>query len=120
VNESGGPYEKFRIRVPVGVAYGSDVDHVKSILMKVADDEEEVCSDPAPRVRFRRFGNSSLDFELLCWVNNPEYRGRVLDAVNTAIYKRFMQEKIEIPYSKHDVFIKEMPVQRSKVLDDEA
>jgi len=112
VNESGGPYEKFRIRVPVGVAYGSDVDQVKAVLLNVAGQEPEVCDDPAPRVRFRRFGNSSLDFELLCWVNNPEFRGRAVDALNTAIYKLFMTEGIEIPYAKHDVYIKEMPYVR--------
>lgn len=108
-NETGGPHEKFRIRVPVGVAYGSDVDEVREILMKVAIDEPQVCDDPEPRVRFRRFGNSALEFELLCWVSNPELRGRVLDTLNTAIYKQFMLSGVEIPYSKHDVYIKEMP-----------
>jgi MscS family membrane protein len=108
-NESGGPYEKFRIRVAVGAAYGSDIDQVKAILMAVATGEPEVCEDPAPRVRFRAFGASSLDMELLCWVENPEFRGRVLDALNTTIYKRFRDEGVEIPYSKHDIYIKEMP-----------
>lgn len=108
-NESGGPHEKFRLNVKVGVAYGSDIDQVRSVLMDVAEHEEEVCSDPEPRVRFRAFGNSSLDIELLCWVEIPENRGRVLDALNTAIYKRFIEENIEIPYSKHDLYIKEMP-----------
>ena len=108
-NESGGPHEKFRLNVKVGVAYGSDIDHVRDVLMDVAQNEEEVCSDPEPRVRFRAFGNSSLDIELLCWVEIPEVRGRVLDALNTAIYKRFIEENIEIPYSKHDLYIKEMP-----------
>ena len=119
VNESGGPYEKFRIRVPVGVAYGSDIDQVKRILLDVAQSEPEVCDEPEPRARFRRFGNSSLDFELLCWVVNPEFRGRVLDAVNSSIYKRFMSEGIEIPYSKHDVFIKELPKQKHPLLNAE-
>lgn len=115
-NESGGPHEKYRIRVPVGVAYGSDVDQVKAVLLQVAHDEQQVCDDPEPRVRFRNFGNSSLDFELLCWVYNPEFRGRVLDVLNTNIYKSFMSHGIEIPYSKHDVFIKEMPARtKSKV-----
>jgi small-conductance mechanosensitive channel len=109
VNESGGPYEKFRLRVSVGVAYGSDIDQVKSVLMDVALTEEQVCEEPEPRVRFRAFGASSLDLDLLCWIENPELRGRVLDALNTTIYKRFKTEGIEIPYSKHDVYIKEMP-----------
>lgn len=93
----------------MGVAYGSDIDQVKAILLDVALTETQVCHEPEPRVRFRSFGNSSLDVELLCWVENPEVRGKVLDALNTTIYKRFNAEGIEIPYSKHDVFIKEMP-----------
>ena len=109
INESGGPYEKFRVRVAVGVAYGSDIDQVKSILMDVAVNEPQVCGDPEPRVRFRRFGASSLDIELLCWAENPELRGRLLDALNTTIYKRFRDEGVEIPYSKQDVYIKELP-----------
>ena len=109
INESGGPHEKFRIRASVGVAYGSDIDQVKSVLLEVALAEVEVCDDPEPRVRFRTFGGSSLDLDLLCWVENPEVRGRVLDALNTTIYKRFTAEKIEIPYSKQDVYIKELP-----------
>jgi len=108
-NESGGPHEKFRLNVKVGVAYGSDIDQVRAVLMDVALNENEVCDDPEPRVRFRSFGNSSLDIELLCWVDTPEIRGRVLDTLNTTIYKRFIVEGIEIPYSKHDLYIKEMP-----------
>jgi MscS family membrane protein len=113
INESGGPHKKFRIRAKVGVAYGSDVDQVKAILMDIALSDEDVCIDPEPRARFRQFGGSSLDLELLCWVEEPMLRGRVIDQLNTKIYKRFTQEGIEIPYSKHDVFIKEMPGQNN-------
>ncbi|MEO1889599.1 MAG: mechanosensitive ion channel domain-containing protein [Cycloclasticus sp.] len=109
INESGGPHEKFRIRVSVGVAYGSDIDQVKEILMSIAVAEEHVCNTPTPRVRFRAFGASSLDLDLMCWVANPEVRDSVLDALNTTIYKRFITQGIEIPYSKHDIYIKEMP-----------
>ena len=109
INESGGPHTKYRIRVKVGVAYGSDIDQVKNILLEVGINDEDVCKDPEPRVRFRQFGASSLDLELLCWVEEPMLRGKILDVLNTAIYKRFHEEGVEIPYSKHDVFIKEMP-----------
>ncbi len=109
LNESGGPHTKYRIRVKVGVAYGTDVDVVRLVLMEVAAAEQAICDDPEPRVRFRSFGNSSLDFELLGWIDEPSLRGRVIDALLTAIYKRFMSEGIEIPYSKQDVYIKEMP-----------
>ena len=109
INESGGPYTKYRIRVKVGVAYDSDIDKVEEILMRVALAEEQVCADPEPRVRFRSFGGSSLDYELLCWVEDPELRGRVIHELNTAVFKAFGQEGIEIPYSKQDVYIKQMP-----------
>ena len=109
INESGGPAEKYRIRVAVGVAYGSDIDKVRDILTDIALKEEAVCEDPEPRVRFRAFGASGLDFELLCWIDQPVLRGRLTDALNCQVYKRFIEEKIEIPYRKHDLYIKEMP-----------
>jgi len=111
LNESGGPHTKYRIRVKVGVAYGSDIDQVREVLMDIAKNDPGVCKDPEPRLRFRAFGGSSLDFELLCWVEEPMLRGRILDSLNCTIYKRFMTEGIEIPYSKHDLFIKEWPSQ---------
>lgn len=108
-NESGGPHIKYRIRVQVGVAYGSDTDQVERILLEVARAEVRVCDSPEPRVRFRTFGASSLDYELLCWISEPELRGRVLHHLNTAVYKAFNREGVEIPYSKHDLYIKELP-----------
>ena len=113
VNESGGPYQKFRIRIPVGVAYGSSIDDVKSILLEVAGANPLVCKEPEARVRFRRFGASSLDFELLCWVEHPAQRGLAVDELLTAVYSEFKRTGVEIPYSKQDVFIKEVPGQNS-------
>ncbi len=112
INESGGPHQKYRIRVKVGVAYGSDIDQVEAILMDIADTNEQVCEDPAARVRFRAFGASSLDFELLAWVEQPALRGLVTHELLSAIYKRFNAEGIEIPYSKHDLYIKELPEEK--------
>lgn len=108
-NEAGGPYSKRRIRVKVGVAYGSDIDHVREILEQVAKDNEKVCGLPEPRVRFRNFGASSVDFELLCWIDQPVLRGQVLDQLYTEVYKKFMEHGVEIPYTKQDVYIKSLP-----------
>ncbi len=113
INESGGPHEKYRIAVKVGVAYGSDIDKVLAVLQEIAENEPEVCTTPEPKVRFRSFGASSLDLELLGWIEKPELRGRVIHLLNTEIYKRFLQEGIEIPYSKHDLYIKQMPSEDS-------
>ena len=109
INQSGGPYPKFRIRVKIGVAYGSDIDQVREVLMEIAKTEPLITKLPTPRVRFRSFGASSLDLELLGWIEDPELRGRTLDKLNTTIYKRFNEENIEIPYAKQDLYIKEFP-----------
>ena len=109
INQSGGPHEKMRIRLKIGVAYGSDVDKVKGILVEAAKANPLVCSSPEPRIRFRQFGASSLDFEVLFWVENPELKGMVLDAMNTAVYNRLRDEHIEIPYAKQDLYIKGLP-----------
>jgi small-conductance mechanosensitive channel len=119
INQSGGPYEKMRVRLKIGVAYGSDVDLVKRILVETARADPLVCKIPEPRVRFRQFGPSSLDFELLFWVNGPEERGRALDTMNTAVYKRLNLEQIEIPYAKQDLYIKGLPETLSALVPGE-
>ncbi len=109
INQSGGPSEKMRIKLKVGVAYGSDVDQVRAVMMDIAQREPQVCTIPQPTVRFRFFGASSLDFELRCWVPHPELCGRIIDALNTAVYKEFNRLGIEIPYAKQDLYIKGLP-----------
>ncbi len=109
INESGGPYVKERIRIKVGAAYGSDVDQVCQVLKSVADEHSDVCKSPAARVRMRAFGASSLDFELLCWIEEPELRGRLSHELYMSVYKAFDQAGIEIPYAKQDVYVKELP-----------
>ena len=108
-NEAGGPHPKERIRIAVSVAYGSDVDRVCEILTETAVQSDHVCRHPEPRVRFRTFGSSGLNFELLCWIDEPVLRGRVTHAVNMAVYKAFANEGIEIPYPKQDVYVREIP-----------
>lgn len=118
-NQSGGHHTRMRLRLKIGVAYGSDIDRVREILLDIARNEQLVVSSPEPRVRFRVFGASSLDFELLCWVNDPELRGRAVDLLNDAIYKRFNAEHIEIPYAKQDLYIKTLPSELNLQTDEE-
>lgn len=109
VNEAGGPPSQHRIRIAVGTAYGSDVDHVLETLEAVAHDNPAILDDPAPRARFRLFGDSSLDFELLGWIANPADRGRVQHELNCAVYKAFIRENIEIPFPQRDLHVRTMP-----------
>lgn len=117
-NESGGANEKMRLRILVGVAYGTDADEVCALLEQIGEANPEVCSDPAPRVRMRGFGASSVDFNLLAWIEQPEDRGRISHALYMEIYRVFAEQNIEIPYAKQDVFIKELPDRLDPNLDE--
>jgi MscS family membrane protein len=109
INENGGPAPKRRLQVPISVAYGSDIDQVRDLLLRCADGVKNVCTSPAPEVRFIYFGASGLDFLLLVWVVEPAAQDRVLDAVNCLIYKTLNEADVEIPFDKRDVYIKEAP-----------
>lgn len=104
INQSA-PKPSFRIRVDVGVAYGSDLDQVENVLMEIAQKHPGVAKAPAPRVRARRFGDSSIDFQLLCWVNDPRVRGRMTHDLIKEIYKTFNEQAIQIPFPQRDVHL---------------
>jgi small-conductance mechanosensitive channel len=105
-NETRGPHTKHRVRVAVGVAYGSDLPLVRQILMEAATGEALACRNPEPRVRFRAFGESSLDFELLAWVRFPEDRGQLLDLLYSTIYRRLTESGVTIPFPQRDLHVK--------------
>ena len=107
INESA-PIPRFRIRVPIGVAYGSNLDEVETILLQVADNNPAVAKEPAPRVRLRAFGSSSVDFQLLCWVDDPSLKGLQTHKLLKAIYTNFAEHNITIPFPQQDVYIKEI------------
>ena len=103
VNESGGPLEKERVRITISVSYESDIELVKRVLRDIAIASQNVCKDPEPRVRFRQFADYGLTFQLLLWIEKPEMRGMVIDEINSSIFYKFREEKIEIPYPHHVV-----------------
>lgn len=112
INESGGPWEKHRIRVPVGVAYGTDAQLVIETLEAVAGANKDVLKHPEPRVRMRGFGDSALDFELLCWVEKPVQRGLALHKLMLDVYARFNEQNIQIPFPQRDLHVLNLPESR--------
>ena len=97
---------RVRIHVPVGVAYGSDVEKVTRSLLGVAAATEGVLKDPAPSVFFRDFGDSSLDFELLVWIDQPARHIQIRSRINYAIDAAFRKEGIEIPFPQRDMHVR--------------
>lgn len=104
INESA-PIPRFRIRIPVGVAYGSDLEQVEEILLDVAKDNRYVVIEPTPRVRLRTFADSSVNFELLCWVEDPRDKGLASHELLRDIYRSFKEHGIVIPFPQRDVHI---------------
>ncbi len=104
INESA-PVPNFRVRIPVSVSYGSDIKLVESALLGIASSNENVLPEPAPRVRFREFGDSGLLFELLCWAKEPALRGLTVHELNVTVYETFGKLGITIPYPQRDVHL---------------
>ncbi len=95
-----------RLRIPVGVAYGTDVDLVREKLLEVAEELPDVLKEPEPYVYFKEFGDSSLDFELRIWIPSSEYRINVASEARFKIKEKFKESGIQIPFPQHDVWIK--------------
>jgi small-conductance mechanosensitive channel len=109
INESGGIRNRYRLRIKVGVAYGSDLDQVCELLCKTAEGHPEIVQNPPPRVRNRGFGDSSVDFELLCWIRDPADRGRISHELYMALYKLLDREGIIIPFPQRDLWVRQLP-----------
>jgi small-conductance mechanosensitive channel len=96
--------EQVRLLLKIGVAYGTDVELIKNILLKVAAAQNDVLKDPPPKVRFSDFGESSLDFQLLVWTDQVFSQEFVKSDLRYAIEKQFRDAKIEIPFPQRTVW----------------
>lgn len=96
---------RIRIHCPVGVAYGSDIEKVKTTLLKVAENHPDVLADPAPSVFFNEFGDSSLNMDLLVWSNSADKQVVIKSDINYAIDAAFRAAGIEIPFPQQDLHL---------------
>ena len=95
-----------RLVVSVGVAYGSDLDLVKRLLLQAANELPTVLRDPEPRALFLNFGASTLDHELRVYVGQVADRNDTLDALNRRVNELFAENNIDIAFNQLDIFIK--------------
>jgi small-conductance mechanosensitive channel len=98
---------RVRFRVPVGVAYGSDVKKVREALLAAADENPNTLKDPAPSVFLEKFGENSIDFELVVWSSEMSYRPRRYRSdLNFAMEEKLREAGIEIAFPQRDLHIR--------------
>lgn len=98
---------RVRFRIPVSVAYGSDLEKVKRALLQVAAEDPDVIAEPAPAVRFMEFGDSGLKLELRAWTDSLIHRkGLLVSRLNFGIYAAFQREGIEVPFPQRVVHLR--------------
>src|SRR5438094_3094296 len=98
---------RVRFRIPVGVAYGSDIDKVRATLIAAGKENPHTLSDPAPSVFLENFGENSIDFELVVWSSEMSYRPRRFKSdLNFLIDKHLRAAGIEIPNPQRDLHIR--------------
>jgi small-conductance mechanosensitive channel len=101
---------RVRFKIPVQVAYGTDVRKAEQLLVDVAKADSNVLESPAPAVRFLEFGDSGLKLELRAWSTSLIHRkGLLISNLNFAIYDAFNEHGIEIPFPQRVVHLRQTP-----------
>ena len=95
-----------RIKLSVGVEYGSDVDLVKTSLLEVASGHSKVLKYPEPYVIFNDFGDNALGFFLYVWINDAEHRFKILSDLHFAVNKLFAERKLVIAFPQRDIHLR--------------
>jgi potassium-dependent mechanosensitive channel len=95
-----------RLRIPVGVAYGSDINAVKKALLEAAQEQAGILAIPAPTIFFTGFGDSSLHFVLLVWTSTPSKQYLIKSNLYFRIEELFRQYHIQIPFPQRDLHVR--------------
>ncbi len=111
---------RVRFRLPVGVAYGSDVNKVREALIAAASEHSATLSDPEPTAYLEKFGDSTIDFELVAWTQEMRYKPRRFKSdLNYLIYKHLTAAGIEIPNPQRDLHIRDGVIKVKTIPDRE-
>jgi small-conductance mechanosensitive channel len=98
---------RVQIRIPIGVAYGTDIDKLKRALTEVAQENADVLKDPACTVYFIAFGDSALNFELGVWTRTMTHSPRRFTSdLNYGIERKLREARIEIPFPQRDLHLR--------------
>lgn len=94
-----------RVRIDVGVAYGTDLEKAAQLMIAAAKADERIEAEPAPKVVTKTFADSSIDIQLRVWVKDARKRTDAISEINNAIKMSFAKEGISIPFPQREVRI---------------
>lgn len=100
------PKSKIKVKIEVGLAYGTNIQKAKKVILDVLQTTEGVEKDPAPSVHFTEMGEFALKFVAVAWAANPKKQFEVKTALIERLYERLMKDKFVIPYPTQEVYIK--------------
>ena len=99
-----------RLKIPVGVAYGSDLEQARDLMLQAAGDTPRVLPDPKPSCYLLSFGDNAVNLELRVWINDPQNGiGSVKSYLHWAIWRRFKEHGIDLPFPQREVHLKSLP-----------
>jgi small-conductance mechanosensitive channel len=99
-----------RLKVPVGIAYGSDVELAEKLMLQAAHEHPRVHNEPVPSVWLHSFGDSAIQFEIQLWIDDPEAGvGNIRSDVLKRIWGLFKDHGVQLPYPQRDIHVKEWP-----------
>lgn len=99
-----------RLKVPIGISYDADVRQAIALCLDAVDDVPRALPQPKPVCWIRGFGDNSIDIELRFWINDPENGTvNVKGQIYLAIWDRFKEHGIEIPFPQRDIHLRTMP-----------
>ncbi|MGD1700958.1 mechanosensitive ion channel domain-containing protein [Dapis sp. BLCC M229] len=101
-----------RMKIPIGVAYGSNIKLVRKAILEVAKSHPEVLLHPSPQLWFQEFGDSSLNFDLLIWTREPRKQYQLKSELNYRIEASLRRYKIEIPFPQRDLHLKSPKIEQ--------
>ncbi|MEM7344758.1 MAG: mechanosensitive ion channel domain-containing protein [Chloroflexota bacterium] len=99
------PHTQFRVQTHVGIAYGTDIEFARQTMKEAVERADWIMKEKPVEVLFLEFGDSSLNFRVRCWIEHYVETRRVIDKLNTVLYKALVESEIEIPFPQRVVHL---------------
>jgi small-conductance mechanosensitive channel len=105
-----------RMRIPVAIAYGCDVDLAEQLMLQAARDNKRVLDKPPPAVWLKAFGTDAIEFEILVWIQDPEEGlGNLRSDVLKRVWRLFNENSVQVPFPQRDINLRDTPELRALI-----